>query len=156
MEWTVKKRHERKRRRGLFTREDANSMKDRLVSAAKFLLYTTEGRRFDQDQELIAFTPTASTRKLIESMLLVARLLQMPGDKNKYRLAKLLVAENCSSNQKSAERTIEDALAAVHRMQAADNGVLDIRPAGGAPVLGICFGANKAVRRKYGIRHVGA
>jgi hypothetical protein len=131
-----------------------------LVTAANFLLFTKEGRRFDQEQELIAFTPTASTRKLMDKILLVARLLQMPGDKNKYRLAKLLVAENCSPHQKSAERTIDDALAAVSRMQAYYDIVLNIAPVedaqARAAVLGIYFGADKSVLCKHGIRYVGA
>jgi hypothetical protein len=65
--------------------------------------------------ELILTNPT---RRLLDKGELVVRLLRMPGDQNIYKLAKLLVAENRSPNMDSAKRQIDDALAAIRRVQA--------------------------------------
>src|SRR5262249_218240 len=125
-------RHERKRERGLFSTKDGPILGRAALDIAIPILERGEafldeqGYRNEAKRTLPELTLTEPTRRLIDKIALAGRLLKMPGDKNKYKLAKLLVAENRSPDLDNAKRQINDALAAVRRVQAAENVILSV------------------------------
>jgi len=99
----------------------------------------------------LTYSPTKSHVKLAEKIELVERLLRMPGDRNQYKLAQLIVAENRkttegSTDLKTIQRQIGDAIAAIRRLQESEGDIAILEVSDD--------GDDDAVKTKYGVRYI--
>jgi hypothetical protein len=143
----MKKRHARKRPQGLFNERDAARFRNVIASDA--IAHAKKGRPWTPSG---FFLHQPENWRLLEKMWLVVRLLQLPGEKARYRLAKVLVAEGRQSTIKSAERQIDDAIATVRQAQEVDSFIIDCTDIDDA-VAGRLVWLPYPHSIKYGIRY---